>query len=99
MIKNLAPEALSDEGLPRKKKLVEAIGQSKATQEDKDAKEKAKKSNNKQQKINEAGELKSRVAQVPLLAHVSPCCSSAGYIFCISRSFYISRSGPNVCFP
>jgi predicted CopG family antitoxin len=51
VIKNLAPEAFSDEGLPRKKKLVEAIGQSKATQEDKDAKEKAKKSNNKQQKI------------------------------------------------
>ncbi|OQU88642.1 hypothetical protein SORBI_3002G066700 [Sorghum bicolor] len=49
VIKNLAPEALSDEGLPRKKKLVEAIGQSKATREDKDAKEKANKSNSKQQ--------------------------------------------------
>ncbi|CAD6220725.1 unnamed protein product [Miscanthus lutarioriparius] len=49
VIKNLAPEALSDEGLPRKNKLVEAIGQSKATQEDKDAMEKANKSNNKQQ--------------------------------------------------
>ena len=52
VLKNLAPEALSDEGLPRKKKLVEAFGQSKAMQEDKDAKEKANKSNSKQQWIS-----------------------------------------------
>lgn len=45
VIKNLAPEAVSDEAPSGKKKPVESIGQSKARKKDKDAKEKPNKSN------------------------------------------------------